>query len=52
MSIIFITIYNIKIFLRTSMICAAEDGKDACQGDSGGPLVVREGNKKFVQVTI
>ena len=34
------------------MLCAAEDGKDACQGDSGGPLVVREGNKKYVQVTM
>eukprot|EP00090_Calanus_glacialis_P033644 TRINITY_DN55945_c0_g1_i1.p1 TRINITY_DN55945_c0_g1~~TRINITY_DN55945_c0_g1_i1.p1 ORF type:complete len:120 (+),score=32.97 TRINITY_DN55945_c0_g1_i1:2-361(+) len=36
--------------ITTSMLCAAEDGKDACQGDSGGPLVVREGNKKYVQI--
>ncbi|XP_037949921.1 trypsin delta-like [Teleopsis dalmanni] len=25
--------------IRSSMICAADAGKDACQGDSGGPLV-------------
>ncbi|KAL7735797.1 hypothetical protein ACLKA6_017803 [Drosophila palustris] len=25
--------------IRSTMICAASNGKDACQGDSGGPLV-------------
>ncbi|KAM8711107.1 hypothetical protein ACLKA7_000269 [Drosophila subpalustris] len=25
--------------IRSTMICAAANGKDACQGDSGGPLV-------------
>ena len=28
--------------LTSSMICAADIGKDSCQGDSGGPLVARE----------
>jgi hypothetical protein len=27
----------------TTMVCAAEAGRDTCQGDSGGPLMVRDG---------
>jgi len=27
--------------ITSSMICAAQEGKDACQGDSGGPLVTK-----------
>lgn len=26
----------------TTMVCAAEPGRDTCQGDSGGPLMVRD----------
>ena len=29
--------------VTSSMICAADTGKDSCQGDSGGPLVTNEG---------
>jgi len=28
--------------IQTTMLCAANDGKDSCQGDSGGPLVTKE----------
>ena len=30
--------------INESMICAADEGKDACQGDSGGPLFDEENN--------
>ena len=38
--------------LTSSMICAADIGKDSCQGDSGGPLVARENGRYTLVITL
>ena len=42
------TLYSSSLITST-MICAADTGKDSCQGDSGGPLIVK-GSDSFYKI--
>lgn len=39
-------------YFSSTMICAAEEGKDSCQGDSGGPMVFDDGTGVYKQIGI